>query len=342
MMKKTMTALLVSALAFNAVAEVTVTEENYSEAMFNLASEKEAKNGARQDWHHHRSPIALDKQPAPMMNRDTLYSFVVADARSDIKVTIPEMDGRYLSVQVMNMNHETVTVFYGSGEHIIKADETTDYVTFYARTQVDATNKDDIKKVNAYQDQFHFEYLDSSFKPTPFSVTPWDMKTFMPIHKKFIAIAQEQGIASAMSDLENDVIVDQQARNRGVSIATGLLPDSHATYKNGEYSLDKNACYTATYSVPAQAEPDLGFYSITIYDDKQYLATDENAIVTNSDITFNADDSFTVNYGNKESCGDVENLLHIPTDTFSINMRIYLPDMAKIDAYKLPELKLVK
>lgn len=339
-MKKILLASLITVTSLNAAANtVTVTEENYAEAMFNMASAKEAANGALQDWNHHRAPIALDKQPAPMMNRDTLYSFVVVDGRSDIKVTIPEMDGRYVSVQVMNMDHETVTVFYGAGEHIIKAADTTDWFTFYARTQIDAANPEDIKKVNAYQDQYRFEYVDSSYKPTPFVPTKWDMKTFMPIHKKFIAIAQEQGIANAISDLEAGVIVDQEARNRGVAVSTGLLPDSHASYKNAEYNLDKNVCYSATYPVPAQADAKLGFYSITMYDEKQYLATDENSIVTNRDMKFNDDKTFTVYYGNKETCGDVANLLHIPTDKFSINMRIYLPEMAKIDAYTLSTLR---
>ncbi|MCK6261912.1 DUF1214 domain-containing protein [Vibrio sp. ZSDE26] len=342
-MKKTILATLLSLTSITSFAgePAEVTEQNYSTAMFDMAMNVEASNGGLQDWNHHRAPMKLDEQPAPMMNRDTLYSFVVADARSDIKVTLPELDGRYLSVHVMNHNHDTAYVFYGAGDHIIKADDTTDYIAFYARTQVNAASPEDVKKVNEYQDAFKFEYVDSTYEPQAFEATKWDMATFMPIHQKWIEIAQSQGIADAISDLEAGVIVSQDDRNRGVAISTGLLPDAHASYKVAEYHLDKNTCYVATYDAPEMTDEELGFYSITMYDDKQYLATDEYSIITNQDIAFNQDGTFTVHYGNAEtaSCGEVDNLLHVPTDAISINMRIYLPNMDKIDAYTLPELQ---
>ncbi|ASI92045.1 DUF1214 domain-containing protein [Vibrio mediterranei] len=344
-MKKTLLATLLSLTSSTVFASelVTVTEENYSTAMFDMAMNVEAGNGALQDWHHHRAPIALDEQPAPMMNRDTLYSFVIADARSDIKVTIPEFDGRYVSLHVMNHNHDTAYVFYGSGEHIIKATDTSDYIAFYARTQVNASQASDIEKVNDFQNQLHFEYVDRAFEPTPYKVTAWDMDTFKPIHHKWVSIAQSQGIANAMADLQAGITIDQDARNRGVAISTGLLPDAHASYKVAEYNLDKDACYVANYPKPKMEDEELGFFSITIYDDKQYIATDDYSILSNEDMVFNEDGSFTVYYGNTEtrSCGDVDNLLHIPTDNISINMRIYLPSMEHIGAYTLPDLKAI-
>ncbi|WP_394130119.1 DUF1214 domain-containing protein [Shewanella maritima] len=345
-MKKTLLASLITFTSMAALAAepVIVTDENYSLAMHDMAMGVEASNGAVQNWNHHRSPIALDEQPAPMMNRDTLYSFVMADTRSDLKVTVPELNGRYLSVHVINQIHDTAFVFYGAGEHIIKADSTSDYVNAFARIQVDASNPEDVTAANAIQDQLKFEYVDASYEPIPFEVSNWDMETFMPIHQKWIAIAQNEGIANAMSDLQAGIVVDQDARNRGVAISTGLLPDAHASYKVAEYNIDKNECYTATYETPSITDTELGFFSITMYDENQYLATDEYSTTSNRDIKFNEDGTFTIHYGNAEtgSCGEVDNLLHVPTDNISINMRIYLPNMDKIDAYTLPELKLNK
>ena len=171
-MKKTLLASLLALTSMGTFSAepITVTEENYSEAMHDLAMNVEANNGARNDWNHHRTPIALDAQPAPMMNRDTLYSFVIADAQSDIKVTLPEMDGRYASLHVINHNHDTVYVFYGAGEHIIKAEDTSDYINFFVRTQIDAADTDDVAVANKLQDQYKFEYVDTSYEPVPFQV----------------------------------------------------------------------------------------------------------------------------------------------------------------------------
>ena len=49
---------------------VRVTKENYASVMVDFAMNREFKVGANNtSWHHHRKPMELDKQPAPMMNK---------------------------------------------------------------------------------------------------------------------------------------------------------------------------------------------------------------------------------------------------------------------------------
>lgn len=336
-MKKTTLALCMAMLSAPVIAmpsEVEVTHDNYAHVMFDFGIKAEVNQGADNDWHHHRAPIALDKQPAPMMNRDTLYSFHGFDGTRDVTVTIPEMDGRYVSVQVMTHDHVTAYVFYGAGTFLIEAQTVTPYTMLYVRTQMDAADAADIAKANAYQDQYKVEYVDKDYQPAAYQVTHWDMATFKPLHAHYTAQAKELGVDFTMGTVENPV--SQEMNNRGASIATGLLPDDHAMYKNGNYQVDKNQCYQVTYDVPPQTDKELGFYSITIYDDTQYLATDDNAIITSRDIVLNDDNTFTVHYGNKQSCGEVNNLLHVPTDEFNITMRVYLPEVEQIAAYQLP------
>ncbi|GEA51477.1 murein transglycosylase [Vibrio inusitatus NBRC 102082] len=339
-MKKLTLALCMAAMAATVIAEeskVSVTEDNYAHVMFDLGIKAEVSQGADNDWHHHRAPIALDKQPAPMMNRDTLYSFHGFDGAKDATVTIPEMDGRYVSVQVMTHDHITAYVFYGSGTFLIKAEDITPYTMLYVRTQVDAADAADIKKANNYQNQYKVEYVEQGFEPKAYQPTPWDMETFKPLHAHYTAEAKEVGVDFTMGTVQKPV--SQAMNNRGASIATGLLPDAHAMYKNGNYTVDKNQCYSVTYDVPAQTDPELGFFSITIYDDTQYLATDANSIITSRDIILNDNNTFTVHYGNTASCGEVNNLLHVPTNEFNITMRVYLPEVDKIAAYELPNVK---
>lgn len=341
-MKKTLLALSISTFSIGVAAGTIVTEENYSTAMFDKGMAFEASNGAAQDWHHHRNAIALNKQPAPMMNRDTLYSFFMADAQSDFKIILPETDGRYMSIQVMNHNHETAYVFYGSGEHIVKADETTDHVGFWVRIQIDASNPKDIKLANSYQDEFQVEFLDPSYQPEIFKASEWDKETFDKLHERYQKQAGELGIVGTMSDLQANDIVTQEARNRGVSVATGLLPNAHAMYVQTDYNLDASKCYVATHEVPKLMDEELGFFSITMYDENIYIATDEHSIITNSDIETNGDNTFTVHYGTPEICGNVVNLLHVPTDDFTTTMRVYLPNVEAVEQYQVGELVEVK
>ena len=151
---------------------VSVTKENYSRAMADMAMQREFVLGANNtSWHHHRTLMSLDKQPAPMMNRDTLYSFSIVDGGGDVAITLPQTDGRYQSLHVWDHNHVTVGVFYGAGRYIIPSNKTTDYFVANVRTQIDPKDPEDVKKANGYQDQLKLEFL-NGYNPKPFCNPP--------------------------------------------------------------------------------------------------------------------------------------------------------------------------
>jgi hypothetical protein len=315
---------------------VSVTKENYAFSMTDMAMQQEFLLGAdNTHWHHHRNVIALDQQPAPMMNRDTLYSFSVIDGRGDVAITLPKTDGRYQSLQVMNHNHVTYKVFVGPGRYIIPANKTSDYYGAYVRTQVNPSDPEDVKKANAYQDQLKIEFL-HGYKPKPFKATKWNMKEFNALHKHYVALAHKEGVQGTMGTVDHPVSLE--ARNRGVSTATGLLPPNEAAYLTGQYRLKKGETLKATYRVPGQTDPKLGFYSITIYGDDQYLHTDKGSSISNSDIKLNPDGkSFDVYYVSEKNFGKYANELIVPTEEFNITMRVYLPSKSVIAGkYKLP------
>jgi len=321
-----------------AVADtVAVTDANYSTAMSDLAMQKEFAQGASNtQWHHHRTIMELDKQPAPMMNRDTLYSFSILDGGGDVAITLPETDGRYQSLHVWNHDHVTYKTFYGPGRYVIPADKTSDFFVANVRTQVDASSPGDVKKVNGYQDQLKIEFL-NGYEPKPFKVTNWNMDDFNKVHAKYVAIAGKEGVMGTMGTLEHPV--SQEDRNRGISIATGLLPDKEAVYLTASYQVGQGKTLKATYPVPGMADPDLGFYSITIYGDDQYLHTDKGSTISNKEITLNEDGkSFDLYYVPESEYGSHDNELIVPTETFWINFRVYLPAESVISGeYTLPE-----
>ncbi|TWT66507.1 DUF1254 domain-containing protein [Allorhodopirellula solitaria] len=332
-------ALTLVSTALQAADPVPVTDENFARAMNDLAMHKEFAQGADNTWNHHRKPMPLDEQPAPLMNRDTLYSFAMLDGRGDVAITLPENDGRYMSLHVMNHDHVTYKVLYGPGRYVIPADETTDFYFANVRMQLDASDPADVKKVNGYQDQLKVEHL-NGYKPESFQVTNWNMEDFAKVRAKWVAIAQQEGVVGTMGTVEHPVSLED--RNRGVSIAEGLLPDKDATYYTEKHEVEEGKAYKATYSVPELANADLGFYSITIYGEDQHLKTDQGSILNNKTIQLNADGkTFDIWFVPESEFGKGEhpNELIIPTAPFWTCFRVYMPgDSVLAGDYKMPEL----
>lgn len=334
-------AVLVFALPSALVAQdsVPVTDENFAYAMTDLAMQKEFVQGADNTWNHHRKPMPLDEQPAPLMNRDTLYSFAILDGNGDVAITLPENDGRYMSLHVMNHDHVTNKVFYGPGRYILPADETSNFYYANVRMQLDASDPADVEKVNEYQDQLKVEHL-NGYQPKSFQVTNWNMEDFEKVRSKYVALAQKEGVTGTMGTVENPVSLE--ARNRGVAIATGLLPDKDATYLTAKHQAEMGKTYKATFAVPEMANPELGFFSLTIYGDDQYLKTDEGSILNNKIIELNSDGrTFDIWFVPESEFGQGkhENEVIVPTAPFWTCFRIYMPGENVLDGdYALPEL----
>ena len=332
------------ALATGASAQespVAVTKQNFARAMTDLAMQKEVEQGATNTWHHHRKTMALSEQPAPLMNRDTVYSFAVLDGGGDVAITLPKNDGRYMSLHVMNHDHVTYKVFYGPGRYVLPASKTTDF--FYANVRMQINDKDpaDVRKVNQYQDELKIEYL-NGYQPKPFKVTNWDMASFSKVREGYVAKAQKQGVKGTMGTLEHPV--SMEARNRGVAIATGLLPDKDAVYLTDKHDVQMGKIYKATYREPDQTDPKFGFYSVTVYADDQYLKTDKGSTISNTELKLNPDGkSFDIHFVPESEFGKGKyaNELIIPTAPFWTAFRVYMPGKSVVNSkYKTPKLKL--
>ena len=85
---------------------------------------------------HERELADIDKQTVIRLNRDTLYSFGVFDLDAGpVTVTLPDADGRFVSLQLINNDHYAVDVFYAPGTHTITKDIAgTRYVCLAVRT----------------------------------------------------------------------------------------------------------------------------------------------------------------------------------------------------------------
>ncbi|MEM9257730.1 MAG: DUF1214 domain-containing protein, partial [Pseudomonadota bacterium] len=118
-------------------------------------------------------------------------------------------------------------------------------------------------------------------------------------------------------------------------------PESTAMYASWAPENTKaNTCYTATFDkVPADA-----FASLTLYNEDNYLMTDEYNVVSTSRDAFqeNEDGSFTIIFGGKD-CKEIAeersvNFALTPVDGWRAQIRAYKPDVDAMKKYVLPEL----
>ncbi len=68
---------------------------------------------------HNREPASVDHQTVIRMNRDTLYGFAVVDISAGATITIPDHEDRYVSVMVVNQDHDINEIFHDPGDHHI-------------------------------------------------------------------------------------------------------------------------------------------------------------------------------------------------------------------------------
>ncbi len=304
--------------------KIPVTLENYEVAESDLAFYNITKLvGMNRFFHFPTGAFDLDNQTVVRMNRDTYYSGAIIDTTQGATITIPETNGRYLSVMVVQNDHYIDQVFLEPGTHEISSD--TEFAMVAMRIRVNQSDPEDDDAIAALRAGVKLEVGGNASHVRP----NYDMEQLVALRDELTVEGTKLGTLMGMQGAHGTI--EPMMHLYGTAIGWGLLPDAQAQYL-GSPKFPNDGCYMASYSAPPFNKP--GFFSITIYDADGWIY-DENGILNEFNMKLNEDGSFDAYFG---ECGDVDN--NLPTvDGWNYILRIYEPKLEELQNFRLPEIK---
>ena len=301
---------------------IVVTEENFPQAYSNLRFDAIIKQAGGINKFLEMPVASSDpaKQFVVRMNRDTFYSTSVFDMTGGIYVTIPETD-QYVSIQVVDENHETQPMIYGPGRHRLTAKTTHAFIV--VRSLDDNARRNLVTEVNS---------------ATPFSVKNWDEESFANVAAAGNDIfSKGYDQSKAYSNKESGQTPFMNYVGAAGGWGGAMVEDN--IYQIGQY-MSSDGCYEMTFLDPQARD----FWSATVYNGDGYIFNDVANISSEMSPVQNKDGTYTVRFG----CDGQPNNLPIRegnlTGRFNVVMRHYGPsEMVKMgkDGYN-PTLKINK
>jgi hypothetical protein len=279
-----------------------------------------AMTGGINEWVHFRTPTPVDAQPVIRMNRDTLYSAAIVDISQGASVTLPDAEGRYMSLMVINEDHYINRVFSRPGTYELTVEEYgTPHVNTVVRTFVDSDDADDIAAVNALQDAIVIRAASS----TPYTHPDYDEETLTATREALLKLGE--GIPDTDRTFGKESDVEPTRHLIGTAVGWGGLPESEAYYYI-EAEPQPAGRYTFTFrDVPVDA-----FWSVTIYNRDGYLEANPYDAYNLNSATSQADADGTVVLDLAPDRDDLGNFLYV-MDGWNYALRLYKPHQSVLD-----------
>lgn len=294
---------------------VSVTWKNFVRAESDKMFKSYVDMGAFGKFLHIPEPTPIDQQKVVRMNRDTIYSLGVFDLSTPVTITKPDTGKRFQSMQVVNEDQYTPMVVYKSGKYTLTQDKIgTRYVFVIVRTLVDSEDPEDVKKVNAIQQQTTVEQGSVG----TFEIPNWDA-------------ASQDKIRAALKVLS--ATMDSYDRAFGSKDEVNPVKFLFASATGWGGNPQKDAMYAGVtpenndgktaYTLNVKDVPVDGFWSISLYNGEGYFQKNQYKAYSVNNVTGkkNKDGSLTIHFG-----GDSKQDNFLPImDGWNYLVRLYQP-----------------
>ena len=312
---------------------IPVTADNFNRAETDMYFAMFAKKGGFGKFVHLRDLPLEGTGVRP--NRDTLYSEAVFDLDAGpVRITLPKMGNRFMSMMVINEDHYVYEVNYTAGNYSFTRPEVgTRYVFIALRTLVDPTDPKDMRQARTLQDEVRVTQKSAGKLELP----NWDQASQKKMRDALLIMN------TTLPDLRRAFgarfQVDQVRHLIGTAAGWGGNPDKDAIYLN--VTPAKNDGSTAyRLNVPAKV-PVNAFWSITVYDAQGHLQKNQYNAYSLNNITAkkNPDGAVPVQFGGCD--GKIPNCIPTMKD-WNYLVRLYRPrDEILSGKWKFPEAKVV-
>jgi hypothetical protein len=283
---------------------------------------------------HQRETVDLANQPVIRMNVDTIYSSLVLDLSKPAEITLPEIDGRYQSMHVVNQDHYMFVEATPGTYRLTEEAVGTRFAAITFRTFIDPNDPDDVQAAHAAQDGIIF----SGGGNGPFESPDWDTEQLAVARKALNDLAAEISFDSARAFGREDKVDPVQYLVGAIAGWAGL-PARGAIYLID--AVDRNDGRTP-YAVTARDVPVDAFWSITVYNKDGYMEPNELGRNNYNNVSAepNDDGSITIHLG---ACDDGRVNCIPVTPGWSYAVRLYQPREEILDgSWSFPDFEPVK
>lgn len=300
---------------------IHVNVDNFTRAETDrMFSDIQRDAGGAGRFRHNRTPASIDEQTVIRLNRDTLYSFAVADLSDGATLTLPDAGGRYLSAMIVNNDHFIPVIYHDAGSYELEESAVgSRFALVAARILVDPTDPVDVAAVGALQDGLALQ----SASDAAFEHPDYDAESLDQTRGALLTLAA--GLRGFDRTFGRPDQVDPVRHLIGTAAGWGGLPTTEAAYVGG-LPLDGPGDYQMTLSdVPVDA-----FWSVSVYNADGYFEKNEWDRYSVNSVTAapDPDGSITVRFVTGEPTEP--NSIPVP-EGWNYLVRLYRPRAAFLD-----------